>query len=83
MQVSLVCYRNIWGTSTTKKAIDLDCSDVAPCKNLYFENVELLNADKQTISSSCKNAQVFAKGIIIPSVDCLVSAKAHVLHSIL
>ncbi|MCO5564799.1 hypothetical protein L7F22_018467 [Adiantum nelumboides] len=39
VQVSQVYYKNIQGTSATKQAIKLECSELAPCKGLLMENV--------------------------------------------
>ena len=85
MEVSCVCYQNISGTSATEEAIKLACDNIVPCKNLEFENIELLHVNKKRINSFCENAQAFTRGIVIPSIDCLeLSIEApQVLHSIL
>ena len=85
MEVSWVCYKNISGTSATKEAIKLACNNIAPCKNLQFENIELLHVNKKRINSFCENAQAFTRGTVIPSIDCpeLSIGTPPVLHSIL
>eukprot|EP00250_Pteridium_aquilinum_P019492 c24452_g1_i2 orf=1073-1834(+) len=72
VQVSQVFYRNIWGTSATKEAIKLACSKVAPCKNLYFEDINLVPAKGAgNATSLCQSAQGVIAGTVIPSVECL------------
>ncbi|KAM6570411.1 hypothetical protein CsatB_018396 [Cannabis sativa] len=39
VQVSKVSFENIKGTSVTKEAIKLDCSESFPCKDIKMENV--------------------------------------------
>ncbi|MCO5549993.1 hypothetical protein L7F22_003470 [Adiantum nelumboides] len=74
IQVSQVFYRNIWGTSATKQAIKLACSKVAPCKNLYFEDIYLVPATGDGSSTSlCQSAEGVTTGIIVPTVECLDS----------
>ncbi|KAH7436599.1 hypothetical protein KP509_05G027300 [Ceratopteris richardii] len=72
VQVSQIFYRNIWGTSATKQAIKLACSKVAPCKNLYFEDINLVPATGAGSSTSvCQSAQGVTAGVVVPDVECL------------
>ncbi|XP_075507990.1 polygalacturonase-2-like [Primulina tabacum] len=41
VQVENIMYRNIRGTSATKVAVNFNCSESFPCRNLYMENVKL------------------------------------------
>ncbi|KAI5072137.1 hypothetical protein GOP47_0012243 [Adiantum capillus-veneris] len=72
VQVSQVYYKNIKGTSATKQAIQLECSELAPCKNLLFENVDLVReAGKGNSTTECENAHGFVMGRVFPPVDCM------------
>lgn len=72
VHVSKVCYKNIWGTSATEQAIKLECSELVPCKNLFFEDINLVPvAGAGNSTSLCRNAEGVVVGTVIPSVDCL------------
>ncbi|MCO5548978.1 hypothetical protein L7F22_002442 [Adiantum nelumboides] len=72
VQVSQVYYKNIQGTSATKQAIKFECSELAPCKGLLLENVNLVReAGKGNSTTVCENAQGFVIGRVFPTVDCL------------
>ncbi|KAH7446232.1 hypothetical protein KP509_01G046000 [Ceratopteris richardii] len=74
VQVSHVRYRNIRGTSVTKEAVKLVCSKVSPCRNLYFEDINLVPSEGIGMSlSSCQSAQGVIAGTVIPHIDCLDS----------
>ncbi|KAI8545837.1 hypothetical protein RHMOL_Rhmol07G0069000 [Rhododendron molle] len=56
VQVQNVLYRNIQGTSASEKAINLDCSDSLPCKQIVLQSINLASVsakDKQ--AASCAN----------------------------
>ncbi|KAK6143163.1 hypothetical protein DH2020_023511 [Rehmannia glutinosa] len=46
VQVENVIYRNIRGTSASKVAINFNCSDSVPCRNVVVENVKLSGQSK-------------------------------------
>lgn len=41
VQLSDLTFQNIRGTSTTKVALNLQCSKAQPCKNVKLENIHL------------------------------------------
>ncbi|KAK6134999.1 hypothetical protein DH2020_031283 [Rehmannia glutinosa] len=41
VQVQNVIFRNIWGISQTKVAVNIQCSGVLPCKNVQLINIHL------------------------------------------
>ncbi|KAL3848687.1 hypothetical protein ACJIZ3_010569 [Penstemon smallii] len=41
VQIKDVTFDNIWGTSSTKVALNLQCSGVLPCKNVKLININL------------------------------------------
>ncbi|KAH7277728.1 hypothetical protein KP509_38G004300 [Ceratopteris richardii] len=72
VRISQVYYRNIRGTSATKQAIKLQCSQVSPCTNLLFEDVDLVwDMGSANSTTFCENAQGFLMGSVFPYVDCL------------
>lgn len=71
VQISDVHYRMAFGTSSTKVAINLNCSDNVPCTNLNLDTVELDSAiGGEKLISSCNNAFGTAEGIVKPK-SCL------------
>ena len=65
-------YRNITGTTTSKKAMKFACSDAVPCKNIVLSNIDLQKEDG-TAETYCNAATGFGFGIINPPADCLTS----------
>ncbi|KAL7126130.1 hypothetical protein ABFS83_14G165000 [Erythranthe nasuta] len=56
VQVENVIYRNIRGTSASKMAINLKCSDSVPCRNIAVENVLLTAHTKgEKVEAFCTN----------------------------
>ncbi|KAL7083595.1 hypothetical protein ACP275_14G173700 [Erythranthe tilingii] len=56
VQVENVIYRNIRGTSASKMAINLKCSDSVPCRNIAVENVLLTaHTEGEKVESFCTN----------------------------
>lgn len=54
VQVENVIYRNIKGTSASKVAINFNCSESVPCKNLVLQNVNLTAHQKgENVEASC------------------------------
>lgn len=54
VQVENVIYRNIKGTSASKVAINFNCSESVPCKNLVLQNVKLTAHQKgEEVEASC------------------------------
>lgn len=69
MKLSEIYFKNIRGTSSSKVAVQLHCSEGMPCKKVYLENVHLYlasssgggsgkqessNGGSEAVSSSCR-----------------------------
>ncbi|PIN27166.1 Polygalacturonase [Handroanthus impetiginosus] len=55
VQVKNVVYRNIRGTSASKVAINFNCSESVPCRNLILENVKLSAQEKgEKVEAFCR-----------------------------
>ncbi|XP_031500612.1 probable polygalacturonase At1g80170 [Nymphaea colorata] len=72
VSVTEVMYINISGTSATPNAIKLACSDTVPCSKIVLANINL-RRDDGTAKAFCNNAIGFKYGLVIPSLDCLLS----------
>ncbi|KAI3871433.1 hypothetical protein MKX03_030776 [Papaver bracteatum] len=73
VKISQVMYRNITGTTTSEKAIQLACSDTVPCSNIILSNVNL-ESKEGTAETYCNSATGSNEGIVNPSADCLDSS---------
>ncbi|XP_060967147.1 uncharacterized protein LOC115711203 isoform X3 [Cannabis sativa] len=70
VQVSKVSFENIKGTSVTKEAIKLDCSESFPCKDIKMENVHFTYYKNQGHTKAvCQNVEFTRFRDIIPSCD--------------
>ncbi|XWS20418.1 hypothetical protein CRYUN_Cryun31cG0099400 [Craigia yunnanensis] len=66
-----VFYSQLFGTSKTQVAINLNCSDHVPCTGITLENIQLASATQGSrLISSCNNAFGLNSGIIEPK-SCL------------
>ncbi|KAL9687855.1 hypothetical protein QQ045_032263 [Rhodiola kirilowii] len=71
VHISNVVYHDISGTSSTKIAINLNCSRSVACTNIYMKSITLLSAKcGQTVYSSCTNAHGWASQVVPDS--CLL-----------
>ncbi|XP_062096616.1 probable polygalacturonase At1g80170 [Humulus lupulus] len=70
VSISKIIYKNISGTTTSKKAMKFACSDAVPCSNIVLRNVNLEKKDG-TVETYCNSAEGFGYGTIHPSADCL------------
>ncbi|KAL5976939.1 hypothetical protein ACLOJK_021276 [Asimina triloba] len=70
VEISNVVYKNIEGTSASKVAVEFDCSESIPCKEIVLEDINLVGAGGEDTESSCKNVQGTAQGKVYPS-SCL------------
>ncbi|XP_051123922.1 polygalacturonase QRT2-like [Andrographis paniculata] len=65
VQVEKIVYKNIRGTSASKVAINFNCSQTVPCKNLRLENVNLTpQTQGEKIEALCSSAIVSKKNSI-------------------
>ncbi|XP_023526898.1 probable polygalacturonase At3g15720 [Cucurbita pepo subsp. pepo] len=72
VEVSDVLYQGLRGTSTTKVAVKLSCSESIGCKNLAFEDIDIKSTDSdKTTQSSCSNAHGTSTNTV-PTIDCLL-----------
>ncbi|KAG6468049.1 hypothetical protein ZIOFF_072615 [Zingiber officinale] len=74
VQVSDVKYLDVAGSSTSKLAITLNCSQTVPCTGITMDNVNLWSANQgQQVQSNCINAKGSAGNKISPAVPCLTT----------
>jgi polygalacturonase len=67
VQVSNVVFKNIRGTTISKDAIKLSCSNDDSCSDIVLENIDLkLEGDKGETQSTCQNAKWRKAGTVIP-----------------
>jgi galacturan 1,4-alpha-galacturonidase len=67
VELSNIQFKNIRGTSGTKEAIKLDCSDTIPCHDLVIQDVKLTFSGKgKGATSTCKNAKLKKSDNVIP-----------------
>ncbi|CAK9308956.1 unnamed protein product [Citrullus colocynthis] len=75
VKISNVLYSKISGTSRSKIAVHLACSDSVPCRNILMKDIELGSIhedEEQDTSSYCGNVvNGFKDGTLIPNVPCL------------
>nr|GEV03530.1 polygalacturonase QRT2-like [Tanacetum cinerariifolium] len=64
VKISDVVYRNLYGTSSSKVAITLNCSRSVPCSGITMENINLepLQPGKE-VTASCINVQGTEDGV--------------------
>ncbi|XP_056167630.1 polygalacturonase ADPG1-like [Syzygium oleosum] len=71
VQISDVHYQMASGTSSTKVAINLNCSNNVPCTNINLDTIKLESANEgEEPISSCNNAFGTTVGIVEPK-SCL------------
>ncbi|KAA8524085.1 hypothetical protein F0562_010484 [Nyssa sinensis] len=57
IQISNVTFSNIQGTTDSKEAVKLVCSQSKPCQNIVLQNIDLTYiGGKEAATSSCSNA---------------------------
>jgi polygalacturonase len=68
VDVSNVVFRNIRGTTVTKEAIKLDCSNNVPCHDITLQNIDLRmeGGGKGVAESVCENAKWRKYGTVLP-----------------
>lgn len=63
IQIADVKYNDIWGTSNTKIAVTLKCSQNKPCENIELRDINLsYNGGGGRAIASCSNAKGVAYG---------------------
>ncbi|KAK8664168.1 hypothetical protein V6N13_083967 [Hibiscus sabdariffa] len=68
VRIKDVSYSGLVGTSKTKVAINLNCSEAVPCTGITLDNIRLASATKKIgeLTSSCNNAYGINRGTIQP-----------------
>jgi galacturan 1,4-alpha-galacturonidase len=68
VELSNIQFKNIRGTTTTKEAIKLDCSETIPCHDLVLQDVKLTFSghDKGSVTSTCNNAKLKKLDNVVP-----------------
>ncbi|KAL0306656.1 UNVERIFIED_CONTAM: Exopolygalacturonase [Sesamum radiatum] len=69
IRISNITFSNIWGTSTTKDAVKLECSESNPCHDIALENINL-KGPGGVASSSCSNVHGRSRAPVNPP-SCL------------
>ncbi|CAA0341184.1 putative glycosidase [Arabidopsis thaliana] len=67
IQIRDVKFQNIWGTSTAKEAVKLQCSKNVPCKNVQLFNINIVHRGRDGPATSvCENVGGWIGGKISP-----------------
>ncbi|GJM96996.1 hypothetical protein PR202_ga13886 [Eleusine coracana subsp. coracana] len=70
VEVSNVVFKNIRGTTSSKDAIKLDCSESVPCHGITLQNIDLTmvtgSSGVATTESTCHNAGWRKFGTVVP-----------------
>jgi hypothetical protein len=67
VEVSNVVFKNIRGTTISKDAINLSCSNKASCTNIFLESIDLkMEGNEGETESTCQNAKWQKAGTVIP-----------------
>ncbi|EMS53068.1 Polygalacturonase [Triticum urartu] len=67
VEVSNVVFKNIRGTTVSKDAIKLSCSNSISCSDIVLENIDLkMEGGKGDTESTCQNAKWQESGTVIP-----------------
>ncbi|KAK6781363.1 hypothetical protein RDI58_023547 [Solanum bulbocastanum] len=72
VEISEVLYRNVSGTTKSKKAMKFACSDTVPCSHITLDNVNL-EARDGTAEVYCNSATGIIAGYVHPEAECLNS----------
>ncbi|KAK6142252.1 hypothetical protein DH2020_022600 [Rehmannia glutinosa] len=66
-QIKDVTFKNIWGISSTKVAVNLQCSGALPCKNVKLINIDLAyNGPGGRATSMCSHVIGSSHGKLVP-----------------
>ncbi|XP_027067420.2 polygalacturonase [Coffea arabica] len=66
IQISNVLYQNIYGTSASAAAINLNCSKSFPCRGIVLQNVNLVREGGGAAKASCNNVNLSNVGLVSP-----------------
>ncbi|GER27564.1 pectin lyase-like superfamily protein [Striga asiatica] len=71
LEISNIVYRDITGTSTTKRAITFSCSDTVPCTGILLKDIDLQGTNG-SVETYCHSVYGYERGLVQPSADCLL-----------
>ncbi|CAK9237163.1 unnamed protein product [Sphagnum troendelagicum] len=71
VQIELVKYTNITGTSFSSTAVSFQCSQSVACTSIHLQDISLQQTSGGPATSSCTNARGVAVGIENP-LSCLI-----------
>ncbi|KAI3523038.1 hypothetical protein L1887_01093 [Cichorium endivia] len=64
VKINDVVYKNLYGTSSSKIAINLNCSKYVPCSGITMENINLVSVQEgNQVTASCTNAKGTEVGV--------------------
>ncbi|CAM0877108.1 unnamed protein product [Alopecurus aequalis] len=67
VEIGNVVFKNIRGTTSSKDAIKLSCSNEDSCSDIVLENIDLkMDGGKDDTQSTCQNAKWRTAGTVIP-----------------
>ncbi|KFK39664.1 hypothetical protein AALP_AA3G273300 [Arabis alpina] len=72
VQIKDVKYNKIWGTSTSKEALKIECSKTHPCQDVELSNIDLKYVGHDgLVTALCENVGGSVHGKIVPG-DCRI-----------
>ncbi|KAL8512460.1 hypothetical protein ACS0TY_018801 [Phlomoides rotata] len=66
VQIQDVMFKNIWGVSNTKVALNIECSEIRPCKDIKLIDIRLAFNGRGPSTAVCSNVQGSSNGRVIP-----------------
>ncbi|XP_010469513.1 PREDICTED: exopolygalacturonase-like [Camelina sativa] len=67
VQIKNVKYNQIWGTSTSKEALNMQCSRAFPCQDVELSNINLKYVGRDgLVTALCQNVGGSIRGKIVP-----------------
>ncbi|KAL3534947.1 hypothetical protein ACH5RR_003408 [Cinchona calisaya] len=78
VQIRDVKFRNIWGTSSSKVAISLQCSMLVPCRNVELVDIDLVyQGQGGPATASCSNVIGNSYGKLVPQETKVDGQRVH------
>ncbi|KAL4181928.1 hypothetical protein AMTRI_Chr12g273520 [Amborella trichopoda] len=67
LKISDISFKNIRGTTSSKVAVNLLCSEAFPCQNVKLDDIKLeYNKQGETSTASCTNVKGVSAGVQMP-----------------
>ncbi|BFI30286.1 polygalacturonase [Marchantia polymorpha subsp. ruderalis] len=73
VQISDITFKNITGTSATKVAVKLACSETVACTGITLQDIDLVRTSGSDATSFCSDAYGVSADTVIPS-SCLLTS---------